>query len=143
MGFRGSRLEYWIVVAVLSLAAVGFSAAGGLQAYDSHVLANRGRVADGEVLFVQTGKSAYITVRFRTEQGVEIEGDTSNFVDREEGDQLQVLYDPADPYRFQDKAWGIDYIPAVICLVAGCIFTVWTIYVLRRGIPDWMKNYRR
>ena len=143
MGFRGSRLEYWIVVAILSLAAVGFSVAGVVQAHDSNVLADRGRVADGEVLFAQGGKDAYITVRFRTATGVEINGDTSNFVDREVGDRLQVLYDPADPYRFQDKAWGIDYVPAIICLVAGFMFTIWTIYVFLRGIPDWMKHYRR
>lgn len=143
MGFRGSRLEYWVVVALLSLACLGFSGAGVLQAHDLRVLASRGELADAQVIDVHDGKDAYITVRFVTGTGAEIEGETSNFVDRDLGDRIQVLYDPADPYRFQDQAWGIDYVPPGICLVSGLGFAVWTFYVLRRGIPDWMKNYNR
>ena len=143
MAFRGSRLEYWVVVAFLSVMGVGWSVAGVLQAHDLRVLSARGQLAEGRVVSVEGGRDAYITVRFRTRAGVEIEGETSNFVDRGAGDRLRVLYDPVDPYRFQDEAWGIDYVGPAMCLVFGFIFTGWAVYVLIRGIPDWMKDYRR
>ncbi|MGW0231576.1 DUF3592 domain-containing protein [Actinopolymorpha singaporensis] len=86
-------------------------------AYDSHVLATRGQVADAVVLdkiLPKTSKeAARITVRFTTKDGRQVEDWTESFVDHDpsvhEGDTIRVLYDPDDPAIFQDARWGNDY----------------------------------
>ncbi|GAA2757234.1 hypothetical protein F4554_003731 [Actinopolymorpha rutila] len=101
-GQRGllSILAGLLGAAVLTLLAIGL-------AYDSHVLATRGQVADAVVLdktLPKTSKeAARITVRFTTKDGHQVEDWTESFVDHDpsvhKGDTIQVIYDPDDLKR--------------------------------------------
>ena len=125
-GFSIDGLK-WLFVAIILL-GVCYAAAE-----DTYVLQHRGVVATGTVLHknVPLKGSTSITVRFVTASGKTVKADTSNFVDAEVGQTIQVVYDPADPNRMQAADWGFDYwLPAifgggVLAMLAAALFHFW------------------
>jgi Protein of unknown function (DUF3592) len=125
-GFAVGGLK-WLFVAIILL-GVGYA-----EAEDTYVLQHRGVVATGTVLHknVPLKGSTSITVRFVTAAGKTVKADTSNFLDAEVGQTIQVVYDPADPTRMQAADWGFDYwLPGImfggaLAMVAAAIFHFW------------------
>jgi hypothetical protein len=122
---------------------LGFLIAGAVQALDLHALASRGEVTRAVVLEKHGGKSASITVSFRTRTGQSVRGETTNFKEPVTvGGSLDVVYDPQDPATFQDHRWGTgvsSYGITWFLMGAGVAFLVCFVIILRRGTPEWLR----
>ncbi|MEV6282492.1 DUF3592 domain-containing protein [Kribbella sp. NPDC051770] len=108
--------------AAMVLLAVVCGVAGGFEADDLRALRERGEVVPAVVLDKSGGRTEHITVRYVTKSGQTIEGDTSNFLDAEVGQTVDVVYDRTDPHRMQAADWGTDYTMPILWAVGFAIF---------------------
>jgi len=113
------------------VAAAIFTGLGYHEAHNVYLLKHRGVVVSATVLDESGGKSPHISVRYLTRAGETVTGDTSNYLDADRGDTIQVVYDPKDPSRMQAADWGFDYLfPVVLAIVAAVFLLVGILGVL-------------
>ncbi|GAA1557235.1 hypothetical protein GCM10009789_08220 [Kribbella sancticallisti] len=67
------------------------------------------------------GRNARIEVRYATKTGETIEAGTGKYFDAEVGQEIQIVYDPQDPYRLKVADWGSGYWMSAIWLLGGII----------------------
>jgi hypothetical protein len=115
------------------VAAVVTAYVGYLMVSDLYLLDHRGEVVDAIVLDKRPERGGpRIDVRYVTLTGETITNDTTNFLDAEVGQTIQVVYDPENPHRMQSADYGFDYwMSAVFFGGAAVFFLVWGIRGLR------------
>lgn len=106
-------------------------AIGAFQAQDLYLLRHRGEVVDALVLDETGGRHSQITVRYTTRAGEQVTADTSNYVEANRGETIQVVYDPREPRRMQAADWGFDYVPPGIFGVGAAALLAFGVANLR------------
>jgi hypothetical protein len=133
-GERRFRLGLEGVMCVVG--AILVAVVGGAQLTDLYWLAQRGEVVTATVLDEENpvrGPSR-ITVRFVTQAGETVEGDTANYLDAEVGKTIQVVYDPRLPGRMQAADWGFDYWVPCLWLTGTVVFLLFAWRELWPGV---------
>jgi hypothetical protein len=117
--------------AAMLLLTVVFGVMAGYQAHDLHWLRERGEVVPAVVLDKDGGKTETITVRYVTAAGQTIVGETSNFLEADKGQTIDVVYDREDPYRMQSADYGTDYLGPILFGVVALLTLVFGVAILK------------
>lgn len=129
---RRRRWRFDLESVMCLVAAVVLIVIAYYELEDMYLLQHRGQVVSATVLEESGGKHPRITVRYTTVAGEVVTGDTSNYVDADAGQTIQVVYDPERPSRMQAADWGFDYwIPCVMFGLVIVLFVYFGIAGLR------------
>jgi hypothetical protein len=115
------RTAGWFLVIIAAVCAVF-----AVSTYQNAVaLRDKGLTAEAEVLEVHDGRSGYVVLRFRTQEGRDVTADVGNYYWRPKprvGDRQTVLYDPAQPDgNVADTRMGPDFMATWFLGVGGVI----------------------
>ncbi|TCN44072.1 uncharacterized protein DUF3592 [Kribbella orskensis] len=121
---RKRRFAFNVDGVMCLVAALVLTGLGVAENLDTYWLDQRGEVVTATVLDEHGGKTTRIDVRYVTKAGQTIENDTVNYLDAEVGKEIQVVYDPENPYRMQAADWGLDYWLGGLWFV-GAVFFVY------------------
>lgn len=122
---RTWRSDLESVMCLVAAVIMGF--VGYLILSDLYLLEHRGEVVSATVLDKYSdGGGSRIEVRFVTRTGETVLGDTTNYVDAEVGETIQIVYDRENPGRMQAADYGFDYwLPGGIFGGVAVFFIVW------------------
>ncbi|GAB2570525.1 DUF3592 domain-containing protein [Kribbella endophytica] len=118
--------------AAMLLLTVVFGALAWAEADDLRWLRERGAVVPAVVLAKEGWKTERITVRYETLAGQTIVERTSNFLEADQGQTIDVVYDREDPHRMQSADYGTDYSGPIIFGVFAVLTLVIGIVLLKR-----------